>query len=244
MTSIGDGRISQVRQVSSFHGIKTSGIFKVILTMNKTKPESVILIGDQLKSLVKIETSVYLGILSVQVTGGSSSSSSTRHRHVSNSTHSRSTSTQLGSSETEVLINAHRLISLKTSSMESVEISGAGINADIFELECRGFNSIYGTVHVKQLKAIIDGFSKAHLMGTANILTVTVGGSSKLHGLDLSTRIANVTIREDGYAEISCNQTITVNISDDDGEGTVKYKGTATVIRAPKSTGGTIQKID
>ncbi len=211
--------------------------------MDTTKPESVILISDQPKSFEKIETSVSLGILRIQVPGNSSSSSSTRHQHTSTSTHTRSTSNQRGKSKTDVHVNAHRLNSLKTSGMESVEISGTGINADIFELECSGFNSIYGTIYVKQLNATIDGFCKVHLMGTATTITVTVDGSSKFHGFDLSTKVANVTIHGNCYAEINCDQMMTVDISDDDEGGTVKFKGNATVTRSAGSTGGTIEKI-
>ncbi len=242
-TTVADGRTSQVRPISNFQSIKTSGIFNIILTMDTTKPESLTLVSDQPKLLEKIETSVSMGVLRVEVAGNSSSSSSTRHQHTSTSTHTRSTSNQRGKGKTDVLINAHRLNSLKTSGMESVEISGSGIKADIFELKCSGFNSIYGTINVKQLEATIDGFCKVHLMGTANNIALTVDGSSKFHGFDLSTKIANITIHGNCYAEMNCAQTMTVDISDDDDGGTVKFKGDATVIRSAGSTGGTIEKI-
>jgi hypothetical protein len=242
-TTVADGRTSQVRSVSNFQSIKTSGIFNIILTMDTTKPERLVLVSDQPKLLEKIETSVSLGVLRVEVYSSISSSSHTRYQHTSTSIHTRSTSTQRGKSKTDVLINAHRLNSLKTSGMESVEISGSGITTDIFELKCSGFNSIYGTINVKQLNTTIDGFCKVHLMGTANTMTLTVDGSSKFHGFDLSTKIANITIHGNCYAEINCNQTMTVDISDDDGGGTVKFKGNATLIRSAGSTGGIIEKI-
>lgn len=241
--SVTDGRTSQIRQISGFHSIKTSGIFNIILTMDTTKPESVILISDRSTSFEKIETSVSLGILRIQVLSVSSSSSSTRHQHTSTSTHTRSTSNQRGKGMTDVHINAHRLNSLKTSGMESVEISGGGINADIFELQCSGFNSIYGTIHVKRLNTIINGFCKVHLLGTANTMTLTVDGKSKFQGFDLSTKLSDVTIHGDCYAEINCDQALTIDMSEDDDGSKIVYKGNAIVTRPSGSTGGTIEKI-
>ncbi|CAF4112783.1 unnamed protein product, partial [Rotaria sordida] len=166
-----DGQPPQVRQVSSFYGIKTSGIFNIILTMGITKPESVMLVSDQAKSLEKIETSVPLGILYID----SSSLISTRHQHVSTSTHTCSIS------------NHH---------------------------------------------------------GKANIIKLTVDGSSKFHGFDLRTKIAHIIIHGNCCSEINCNQTTIVYISDDNDRGAIKYKDNPSIIRSLDSTGETIQKID
>ncbi|CAF3587906.1 unnamed protein product [Rotaria sordida] len=213
-----DGQPPQVRQVSSFYGIKTSGIFNIILTMGTTKPESVMLVSDQAKSLEKIETSVTLGILYIH----SSSLISTRHQHISTSTHTCSISNHRGKGKTDVYINIHRLRSLKTSRMESVEISASSINVDIFDLECSGFNSIYGT----------------------NIIKLTVDGSSKFHGFDLRTKIAHIIIHSNCYGEINYNQTTTAYISNDNDGEAIKYKDNPSIIRSLDSTGEAIQKID
>lgn len=241
--NVSDSRASQIRPVSDFQGIKTSGIFNIILTIDVTKPESLTLVSDEPKSLEKIETSVSMGVLQVHVYGNSSSSSSTRYQHTATSTHTRSTSNRRGKGKTDVLINAHRLNSLKTSGMESVEISGTGIQADIFKLECSGFNSIYGTINVKHLDAIVDGFCQVHFMGTATTIKLTIDGKSKFHGFDLSSKIATVIISGNCYAEINCDQMMTIDIPDDDDEATVKFKGNATVTRSAGSTGGTVEKI-
>ncbi|CAF2796624.1 unnamed protein product [Rotaria sp. Silwood2] len=87
-----------------------------------------------------IETSITLGILCIQLPANSSSSSSTRHQHISTSTYTRSTSNHRSNGKTHVNRNANCLHSRKTRSMKSVEISGTGINADIFVVECSGFN--------------------------------------------------------------------------------------------------------
>jgi hypothetical protein len=140
------------------------------------------------------------------------------------------------------VVSAERL---RASTMEIEGSSAAGIELDIdsgsvsFDLSsAAGFS---GNVVVQTLDAELNSASSCSIKGSVSYGTVNVSSAANFRGLDLVCARAVVDASSAGNVEISATEELTASAS---SGGSVRYRGTPSILRRDTSSGGSVREMD
>lgn len=197
-TVINDKNV-EVRNVTSFSGIKVFGGIDVYLSQADDYALAVSASEDKYRDAIKTE--VHNGILTISYEGGSFNFTSDR--------------------------NLRAYISFKT--LESLEGSGAcdfkfseKFKANSFRLKLSGACEINGFIEINNLDVTLSGASTVKVNGSVENIKIDASGASDLksYGLVADNCVANLSGASD--VKITVNKSISVKAS---GASILHYKG-------------------
>jgi len=212
----GNGKvIKQDRKVSSFNGIEVSGAFQVYLKQGDN--EAVTVETDE-NLLSFIRTEVVDGTLIIE----------TKDRPFHATT------------KMIVYVTFKGLKSIDLSGAVDLETQNKLILSDL-KLDVSGASDSKLEIAVQKLDLDGSGASKLLFRGSAIDVRMDLSGASEIFAFDMPSESYSIELSGAGKAEINVSKKLTAEIS---GAGTVKYKGSPTVIDQEVSGAGKIKKVD
>jgi hypothetical protein len=190
---------AEVRNVSSFSGIKVSGGIDVYLSQGSEYALAVSASEDKFRDNIKTE--INNGILTISYSGGSLRFNESRNLRV--------------------------YISFKD--LESIEGSGASdfkfsetFKANSLRLKLSGASEIKGAININNLDVNISGASTVKMNGNVQNIKIDASGASDLKNYELvaDNCIANLSGASD--VKLTVNKSVSVKAS---GASTFNYKG-------------------
>ncbi len=128
-------------------------------------------------------------------------------------------------------------ISIECTSAGTVEtdIDAADVSMDLSSAAGFSGNIVAGTFKVEVTSA-----AKCSVAGSADHLMANVSSAGNFRGLDLVCRRAEVDASSAGSVEIAATEEFTASAS---SGGSVRYRGTPSIIRRDTSSGGSVREI-
>jgi hypothetical protein len=211
----GDGKVTkETRAVSSFDAIEVSGAFKVYLKQGNTE-ELIVEADDNILPVIRTE-----------VRGNT------------------------------LVIDTRKPISHVTSmnvyitfkDLKKAELSGAvdiitesKLNLNEFGLHTSGASDTKMELSAKKLVLDCSGASKLKLTGSATDVSADLSGACDIYAYDLLTENFILDMSGAGKAQINVSKKISAEIS---GAGSVRYKGSPTIVNQSVSGAGSIKHED
>jgi len=205
----------EVRQVSNFNGISSSGAYDVYIKMGST--ESLKIEGD--RDLIKnIETRVEDGTLKIRNSKTSSG-------------------WNWNNRKTKIYITAKSLNHLSLSGSGKMEFNNT-VKSDKLNTSVSGSGSIRLDVTTKIYNASISGSGQIDVSGFAQHANIAVSGSGGFEGRNLNTKTSDIRVSGSGNVYINTDDRLNAHLS---GSGNITYSGNAKVNQV-KSGSGRITK--
>jgi len=196
---------AEPRKVSSFHGIKVSNAFDVIIKQGNE--EAVVVSASEEKFKSRIKVNVVNGILVIGYDNENIWKWSNENRKL------------------RAYISVKNIDKLDISGACDVKIDGV-LKGSNLKLELSGASSLKGAVNYNSIVADQSGASNSKLSGTATNLDIEVSGASDFTGFDLVTESCKADASGASDIKITVNKDLRVDAS---GASEVQYKGTASV---------------
>lgn len=206
---------SDVRKVSHFTGISSSGSYEVFVKMGST--ENLRIEGDT-EDIENVETVVDNGLLKIR-------------------SKKRLSGWNLNSSTVRIYITAKSLKDLTVSGSGKINISET-LKTDRLNTSVSGSGSISLNVQATTLNANLSGSGNIKVSGSAENVRISISGSGQFKGRDLKASTADVKVSGSGQASVFVNKTLNASLS---GSGRIHYSGNA-VVHQTKSGSGSIIK--
>lgn len=196
---------AEPRKVSSFHGIKISNAFDVIIKQGNE--EAVVVSASEEKFKERIKVNVVNGILQISYDN------------------ERVWKWNNESKKLRAYISVKNIDRLDISGACDVKVDGV-LKGSNLKLELSGASSLKGAVNYNSIVADHSGASNSKLSGTATNLDIEVSGASDFTGFDLVTESCKAYASGASDIKITVNKDLRVDAS---GASEVQYKGTASV---------------
>ena len=209
---------AEVRNVASFHGIRVSNAFDVIIKQGDEEAVVVSAVEDKYRS--RIKTEVTNGVLRIWY--------DTDNVWKWNSDNKK----------LRAYVSVKNLDLLDISGATDVKIDGSLTGSNI-RIELSGASSLKGSISFESFKIEQSGASDSKLSGTVKNLDVEVSGASDFNCFEL--------IAENCRAEASGASDVFVTVNTDlkvsaSGASDVQYKGTASVSEMKTSGASSLKK--
>jgi len=207
--------IKQDRKVSSFNGIEVSGAFQVFLKQGNA--ETVTVEADE-NLLSFIRTEVVNGTLIIE----------TKNMPFHATT------------KMTVYVTIKGLKSIDLSGAVDIETQNK-LNLSDLKIDVSGASDAKLEVAVQKLDLDGSGASKLLFRGSAVDVKMDLSGASEIFAYDMPAESYSIELSGAGKAEINVSKKLSAEVS---GAGTVRYKGSPTVIDQEVSGAGSIKKAD
>ncbi len=200
----------QPRDVKSFHAIKLSSAFDVLLT--QSNEESVAVSATDPKYLDGIKVEVRDGTLYIDYDGKGKWNS--------------------GNKKLKAYVSFKQLDKLEADGACDVDIVGEW-KANETTIHLSGASDLKGKVSAKKISLDLSGASDMKVSGSAVELNIEASGASKFQGLELEADYCNAKASGASEIRININKEMSVHAS---GASDIDYKGKG-VIRDLKTSG-------
>jgi hypothetical protein len=207
----------QVRSVSGFHSVWSSGSFSVHVKINGT--ESLKIDGASAEMASLIETIVTDGHLEIRW-----KRESEPHNY---------------NGRIDVYVTAKSLSGIRDAGSGSMDVDGT-LNGGDVDVQVAGSGNISTAVNASNLDVSIAGSGSVRLTGKAGDTKIKIAGSGKLTADGLSTDVADAQISGSGDTYITVNKTISASIV---GSGSVHYSGAGTIGSVSTIGSGRVRKV-
>jgi hypothetical protein len=207
----------QVRSVSGFHSVWSSGSFSVHVKINGT--ESLKIDGASAEMASLIETIVRDGHLEIRW-----KRESEPHNY---------------NGRIDVYVTAKSLSGIRDAGSGSMDVDGT-LNGGDVDVQVAGSGNISTAVNASNLDVSIAGSGSVRLTGKAGDTKIKIAGSGKLTADGLSTDVADAQISGSGDTYITVNKTISASIV---GSGSVHYSGAGTIGSVSTIGSGRVRKV-
>ena len=208
---------AEVRPVSNFTGILSSGHYEVVVSLGTTETLKV---EGSSEALKLVETVVENGILKIRPKN-------------------RFGKPIAEAGKIKVTITAKSLDALALSGSGSITVDGT-INSKTLSTSLSGSGSLAFESDVSDLKAIISGSGKITAAGRGTHAVVTISGSGKFDASDLEVKTADVRVTGSGEVTIDATDHLSTILV---GSGNIFYHADPHVEIATKIGSGNIAKI-
>lgn len=204
-TTVINDKNAEPRKVSSFHGIKISNAFDVIIKQGSE--EAVVVSASEEKYRERIKVNVVNGILQISYDNEKVWKWSNENKKL------------------RAYISVKNIDQLDISGACDVKVDGV-LKGGNLKLELSGASSLKAAVNYNSIVADQSGASNSKLSGTATNLDIEVSGASDFTGFDLVTESCKADASGASDIKITVNKDLKVDAS---GASEVQYKGTASV---------------
>lgn len=217
VTVIND-RNAEPRSVRSFHGVKVSNAFEVIIKQGNE--EALVVSAGEEKYRSRIKTEVVNGILRIWYDNESVWKWSNENRKL------------------RAYISVRNLDLLNISGACDVKIDGI-LKGNNLKVELNGASSLKGEMNYSDLMMNQSGASDSNIKGKVTNLDINVSGASDFKGFELVTESCNAEASGASDIRITVNKQLTVNAS---GASDVEYKGNASISSFKTSGASSLKK--
>lgn len=207
---------AEVRTVGSFHGIKVSHAFDVIIKQGNE--EAVVVSASEEKYRSRIRTEVRDGILKIWYDNEGLRWNENR--------------------KLKAYISVKNLDMINASGACDVKIDGV-LKGDKLKVDLSGASSLKGELVYDEVKVDQSGASDSFLKGTVRNLVIDASGASDFKGFDLVTENCKADASGASDIKITVNKDLKVQAS---GASDVEYKGAATVSSFSTSGASSVRK--
>nr|WP_294905275.1 head GIN domain-containing protein [uncultured Lacibacter sp.] len=196
---------AEPRKVGSFHGIKVSNAFDVIIKQGSE--EAVVVSAADEKYIKRIKTEVVNGVLRISYDNENVWKWSNENRKL------------------RAYISVKNLDMIDASGATDIKIDGVLRGANL-KLDLSGASSLKGAISYSSMRVDQSGASSSKISGNVNTLDIDVSGASDFTGFDLVTENCKADASGASDIKITVNKDLKVNAS---GASDVQYKGTASI---------------
>ena len=201
---------AEIRQVSSFHGIRVSNAFDVYLDQSNTEAVAVSASETEYRDRIKVE--VKNGILEVY--------------------YDNKGKWPKGNKKLKAYISFKQIDLLSISGACDVVISGTLTGNDL-NINLSGASDLKGKLVVKNLRANMSGASDLNVTGSATSIEVDASGASSFRGFEFVTDYCDAKASGASDIRITVNKEVKAQAS---GASDVDIKGEG-VVKEQKSSG-------
>lgn len=215
-----DDANAQVRQVSNFHGVKSSHGITVYLTQGNT--EAVAVSANDLDYRNKIKTVVENGILKIYF----DTDNWKIWRNFSNK-------------KLRAYVSVKDIDKIDVSSGSDVRIEGS-LKADLLKLDASSGASIKGKIEASSME--VDQSSGSTIIISGNIsgkLTIDGSSGSTFMGYDLTVENCDAETSSGAGVQVTVNKELSVEAS---SGGYIYYKGNGLIRDVHTSSGGSVKR--
>ena len=188
-------KAQQSRNVGDFNGIKAGDTFTIIISQSEA---NTVQVDVDEKVLPQIKTEVKDGILSI-------------------------------TADENIKSEKPQIINIGVKSLNSLEITGAAevkssnkLTCDKLTIESSGAGKIYLDIKANEVKTKITGAGNVALVGTSQILDVSLSGAGDLKASNMEAETVKVKVSGAGDAKVNVKQNLDADVS---GAGSIIYKG-------------------
>ncbi len=209
---------AQERKVGSFHAIRVSNAFDVIIKQGNE--EAVVVSASEEKYLSRIKTEVINGVLRISYDNESVWKWTTGDRKL------------------RAYISVKNLDMIDVSGASDIKID-AVLKSSKLKVELSGASSLKGEVEAAEMIVEQSGASSANIKGKVTTLEIEVSGASDFKGFDLITENCRAEASGASDIRITVNKDLKVKAS---GASDVEYKGSAMVSDFSTSGASSLKK--
>lgn len=217
-TTVINDKNAEPRKVSSFHGIKISNAFDVIIKQGNE--EAVVVSASEEKFRDRIKVNVVNGILQISYDNEKVwkwSNENTKLR---------------------AYISVKNIDKLDVSGATDIKIDGV-LKGSNLKVELSGASSLKGAISYTSVTVDQSGASNSKLSGTVTNLDVDVSGASDFTGFDLVSENCRAEASGASDIKITVNKDLKVDAS---GASDIQYKGTASISDFKTSGASSLKK--
>ena len=209
---------AQARTVGSFHGIKVSNAFDVIIQQGND--EGVVVSASEEKYRSRIKTEVINGVLHISFDNGNVWKWSSENRKL------------------KAYVSVKNLDMIEASGACDVKVDGV-LKGGKLKVQLSGASSLKGEVKFTDLVIGQSGASDSKITGSVTNLDIDVSGASDFKGFDLITENCKAEASGASDIRITVNKDLRVNAS---GASDVEYKGSAMISDFKTSGASSLKK--
>ena len=209
---------AQARTVGSFHGIKVSNAFDVIIQQGND--EGVVVSASEEKYRSRIKTEVINGVLHISFDNGNVWKWSSENRKL------------------KAYVSVKNLDFIEASGACDVKVDGV-LKGGKLKVQLSGASSLKGEVKFTDLVIGQSGASDSKITGSVTNLDIDVSGASDFKGFDLITENCKAEASGASDIRITVNKDLRVNAS---GASDVEYKGSAMISDFKTSGASSLKK--
>lgn len=211
---------AQERKVGSFHAIRVSSSFDVIIKQGNE--EAVVVSASEDKYRSRIKTEVVNGVLRISYENESVWKWNT------------------GDKKLRAYVSVKNLDMIDVSGACDVKIDGV-LKTFKLKIELSGASSLKGEVDVNEMVVDQSGASNSKINGKATNINIEVSGASDFKGFDLVTENCKAQASGASDIRITVNKDLKVKAS---GASDVEYKGNAYISDFSTSGASSLKKRD
>jgi hypothetical protein len=209
---------AEARNVSSFHGIKISNAFDVIIKQGNE--EAIVVSASEEKFRDRIKVKVVDGILELSYDNEKVWKWTNENRRL------------------KAYISVKNLDKLDVSGASDIKIDGM-LKGTNLKVDLSGASSLKGAITYASVTVDQSGASNSKLSGSVANLDVDVSGASDFTGFDLVTE--NCRAEASGASDVKITVTKDLKV-DASGASDVQYKGTASISNMRTSGASSLKK--
>lgn len=209
---------AEERKVGSFHGIRVSNAFDVIIQQGNE--EAVVVSASEEKHRNRIRVEVKDGILRIWYDNDGFRISWNENRKL------------------RAYISVKNLDLLDVSGACDVKIDGQ-LKGDKLRMDLSGASSVKGELIYNEVKVEQSGASDANLSGRVQNLSIGLSGASDFKGFELVADYCKTNASGASDVKITVNKDLKINAS---GASDVDYKGNATISSFSTSGSSSVRK--
>lgn len=217
-TTVINDKNAEPRRVSSFHGIKISNAFDVIIKQGNE--EAVVVSASEGKFRDRIKVNVVNGILQISYDNEKVWKWSNENRKL------------------RAYISVKNIDKLDVSGATDIKIDGV-LKGSNLKVDLSGASSLKGAISYTSVTVDQSGASNSKLSGTVTNLDVDVSGASDFTGFDLVSENCRAEASGASDVKITVNKDLKVDAS---GASDVQYKGTASISDFKTSGASSLKK--
>ncbi len=217
-TTVINDKNAEPRKVSSFHGIKISNAFDVIIKQGNE--EAVVVSAIEGKFRDRIKVNVVNGILQISYDNEKVWKWSNENRKL------------------RAYISVKNIDKLDVSGATDIKIDGV-LKGSNLKVDLSGASSLKGAISYTSVTVDQSGASNSKLSGTVTNLDVDVSGASDFTGFDLVTENCRAEASGASDIKITVNKDLKVDAS---GASDIQYKGTASISDFKTSGASSLKK--
>jgi hypothetical protein len=217
-TTVINDKNAEPRKVTSFHGIKISNAFDVIIKQGNE--EAVVVSASEEKFRERIKVNVVNGILQISYDNEKIWKWSNENKKL------------------RAYISVKNIDKLDISGATDIKVDGV-LKGSNLKVDLSGASSLKGAISYTSVTIDQSGASNSKLSGTATNLDIDVSGASDFTGFDLVTENCRAEASGASDVKITVNKDLKVDAS---GASDIQYKGTASVSDFKTSGASSLKK--
>jgi hypothetical protein len=217
-TTVINDKNAEPRKVTSFHAIKISNAFDVIIKQGNE--EAVVVSASEDKFKERIKVNVTNGVLHISYDNEKVWKWSNENKKL------------------RAYISVTNIDKLDISGATDIKIDGV-LKGSNLKVDLSGASSLKGAISYTSVTVDQSGASNSKLSGTATNLDIDVSGASDFTGFDLITENCRADASGASDIKITVNKDLKVDAS---GASDIQYKGTASVSDFKTSGASSLKK--